>query len=476
MLKIHFTAKKTAALVLSGILALASVPAVPAAAETPLAMRIAKVEVDEASLGESRLVSVDVRIEGNENGFIASEFGIAFDERLTLAQVHTDTDAGRCFSYCSLPENHMVWFSGANGTAGAGATNGRVSMLTLDFTLPEHYEARDTYFISYDWSGVDGETAFWYTEPGVDQLTSLMTYSVGGSITIPDPTAPKLNRTELTLYRGMTFELTAQNVDEEGIWFSDDESIATVKDGVVTPVSPGSCNISVYYTQASKLLTCEVNVFDEYHFSMFDSDPVNITSPEDVVWLDYPGAVGSVQWNSSNPEILLVDNGRLTALQEGVVQVFAQNNGVDKMKIVFIKFDHGTGDDPAQSTTSTTTTTTSETTASSTTETTTSFTTSFTTSSGIPLPQPPESSTTTTTTATESDPPADAEAGDLNGDASIDILDVILINKYLLGTTTFDAPQKACADVFHDNVVDSTDALTLLKFVVNLVTELPVEP
>ena len=473
VLQIHAAARKAAALLLSGSVFLASLPPVPIAAEEPLALRIAKVEVDAASLGENRLVSVEVRLDGNENGFIASEFGIAFDERLTLSEVRADSDAGRSFSYYCVPENHMVWFSGASGDAVSSSTTGRGHLFTLDFILPEQYAERDTYFIGYDWSGVDGESAFWYTAPGVDQLTSLMTYSVAGAITIPDPTAPKLNRTEVTINRGTTFELTVQNVDEQGVWFSDDESIATVKDGVITAIAPGSCTVSVFYTAASALLSCEVNVSSEYRYSMLDDTPVTITSPDEVVWLDYPGTVGSVQWVSTNPDILTVDGGKLSVHGEGVAQVIATNNSISKMKIISIQFtsaDPSDGDGTSTSTTTTTTTTETTTSITTTTETTTTETSTETTTTTAITPSDDDPSTGETGTEPV------LTAGDLNGDGTIDIVDVIGINKFLLGSVLLSDAQRKSADVYHDNVLDSTDALTLLKYVVALVDTIPVEP
>lgn len=468
--------RKTAAVLLSGILALASLPAIPAAAEDALALRIAKVEVDAETLGEDRLVSVEVRLEGNERGFIASEFGIAFDERLTLAEIRSDSDAGRAFNYYCETENHMIWFSGASGDAEACATTGRSRLFTLDFILPENYSVRDTYYIGYGWNGIDGETAFWYTAPGEDQLTSLMTYSVSGSITIPDPNAPKLSNTELTLNRGTTYELTVQNVNEEGIWFSDDESVATVKDGVITAVAPGSCIVSVFYTAASTLLSCEVTVSNEFHYSMLDNAPVTI-SPNQVVWLDFPGAKGSIQWVSMNPGVLTVDeNGKLTVLGEGTAQVIATNNGVSKMKSISVSYPSSSdnkGIDPGG------TTTTESTTAATTTPvagTTAPTLTSPVTSSTSVTTSAVNGTTSSTTATTTVGTPAVPVAGDLNTDSSIDIIDVILVNKYLLGCTDLNDSQKNAADVYHDGSIDSTDALTLLKYVVDLVEKLPVEP
>ena len=408
---------------LSALLIACPLLPLPTAAEDRIAMRIDKIEVIPDEIPADRLISVDIRIEGNEEGFIASEFGIAFDDRLTLQEVHSDTAAGSVFSYCCVPESHMVWFSGASATAEKCATTGRGRIFTLDFLLPEQYAAGDTYYISYAWNGVDSASAFWYTAPGNDALKSLMTYSTTGSITIPNPEAPRLSHTVVALNKGETCTLTAQNVTDDGLWFSDNEEVASVKDGVITALSPGSCVISVFYTQANTLLSCEVNVRNDYWYSMADEADVTIFSADQIVTLEYPDAVGSVQWITTDPSVVTVNDGKLTALSNGTAQIIASSNGKALLKNVTVAFGEGSTD------------------------------------------------------TSETDEPAPAQqSGDLNGDASIDIVDVISVNKYLLGSYHLSEAQKECADVYHDGIIDTTDGLTLLKHVVEIIPTLPVEP
>ncbi|MCR5717955.1 MAG: glycoside hydrolase family 9 protein, partial [Oscillospiraceae bacterium] len=57
--------------------------------------------------------------------------------------------------------------------------------------------------------------------------------------------------------------------------------------------------------------------------------------------------------------------------------------------------------------------------------------------------------------------------GDANCDGVVDIMDVIRLNKYLIGAAQLEGAALANADVNHDNNVDSTDALTLLKTIVS---------
>lgn len=61
--------------------------------------------------------------------------------------------------------------------------------------------------------------------------------------------------------------------------------------------------------------------------------------------------------------------------------------------------------------------------------------------------------------------------GDVNDDGEVDILDVITMNKYLLGVGSLAAPQNADAD--GNKKLDATDSLNILKYVVKLTDHLP---
>lgn len=62
-----------------------------------------------------------------------------------------------------------------------------------------------------------------------------------------------------------------------------------------------------------------------------------------------------------------------------------------------------------------------------------------------------------------------AVIGDSNCDGTIDILDVIALNKALLGNTVLTDLGRSNADVDGDGKTDSTDALNILKYVVKLI-------
>lgn len=65
--------------------------------------------------------------------------------------------------------------------------------------------------------------------------------------------------------------------------------------------------------------------------------------------------------------------------------------------------------------------------------------------------------------------------GDVNNDNCVDILDVINANKFILGLTVLDDDARIRTDVDCNGVVDSTDSLNILKYVVKLITDFPVE-
>ena len=64
--------------------------------------------------------------------------------------------------------------------------------------------------------------------------------------------------------------------------------------------------------------------------------------------------------------------------------------------------------------------------------------------------------------------------GDINLDGAIDIMDVISLNKFLLGSAHLSIPAKTAADTDANSTIDTTDVLNILKYVVELVDSLPV--
>ncbi len=61
------------------------------------------------------------------------------------------------------------------------------------------------------------------------------------------------------------------------------------------------------------------------------------------------------------------------------------------------------------------------------------------------------------------------DRGDVNLDKSIDILDVIALNRYLLGTKELGIAERYAAETDGNELIDSTDSLRVLKAVVGMI-------
>lgn len=89
-------------------------------------------------------------------------------------------------------------------------------------------------------------------------------------------------------------------------------------------------------------------------------------------------------------------------------------------------------------------------------------------------PDTTDASSTGDPTETDATGEGGIDYGNVNEDDSVDILDVILINKYLLGSASLTNTQKANADVDVNSEIDATDSLNILKFVVKMIPGFPV--
>ena len=103
-----------------------------------------------------------------------------------------------------------------------------------------------------------------------------------------------------------------------------------------------------------------------------------------------------------------------------------------------------------------------------------------------PTAEPTQQLTTQPPTNTDDDPHAmpptqsggnvkASKYGDANGDDAVDIMDVIALNKFLLGISELDEQKRANADVLDDGKLNSEDSLALLKYVLEIIKDLPVK-
>ena len=149
-------------------------------------------------------------------------------------------------------------------------------------------------------------------------------------------TGVSLNTNTLTLEVGGTGTLTAtitpDNATNQNVtWSSDDETVATVENGLVTAVSAGTATLTVTATDGGYKDTCQVTVTaapvpvsgvslnkDSLALGVGDSETLTATvKPEDAT-------NKAVTWTSSNSTVATVDqNGVVTAVAPGAATITA---------------------------------------------------------------------------------------------------------------------------------------------------------
>ena len=141
--------------------------------------------------------------------------------------------------------------------------------------------------------------------------------------------AVTLDTNSITLVEGDSQTLTAtispSNAENQKVlWSSSNSSVATVKEGVVTAIKPGSATITVKSDDGGKTATCEVTVnakvypvtsivLDKTSHEMTEGDEFTLTAT-----INPSNATNkNVSWKSSNTSVATVSNGKVTAVKAG---------------------------------------------------------------------------------------------------------------------------------------------------------------
>lgn len=150
----------------------------------------------------------------------------------------------------------------------------------------------------------------------------------------------KMEKNTVEIEKGKTYDmkvtLTPSNATSTDLtWSSSDEKIATVKDGVITAVSPGSCMITVKSSNGN-MDNCLVKVTGDGSYNPIES--IKITSTEVSLYkgtsyelayeINPKESANLVVWESSNNEIATVENGVVYALQKGTIDVTAKSGDI----------------------------------------------------------------------------------------------------------------------------------------------------
>lgn len=374
-------------------------------------LKIEQVQVSESSLESDRTVQVEVSISDNPEGLLATSFGIRYDSDLTFEGLRCDSTIGLAHSYAHNPDTGLLWFCGADasGQTTANAEPEEVIM-TLTFTAPLVTAVGTSYPITFCWEKANGKDGYWYLPDRTNVLDTVRANALDGGISIPDPDAPQLEQTLLTVSTGCTKELSVLNYSGDVVWISDNTEVASVTDGIVTGIAEGTCTI--YAMLGTTALTCTVQVTEDAYYNITETDIIYLTDPDKTVIVEYPAAEGTtVNWLSEKENIVTVSNGVLTGIQNGSASVYAIGSaGVQQVKVVV---------------------------------------------------------------AFSEEERENAGTGDVTEDGKVNILDVIILNRSILAGDKLTDSQQAAGDVDMSSSLDAADALNILKYSIGLLDTLP---
>ena len=154
-----------------------------------------------------------------------------------------------------------------------------------------------------------------------------------------------LNLQQADLYEGdtVTLEAEVENADASSVaWYSSNEGVATVKNGVVTAVASGTAEITAMVD--GKTAVCIVTVKKVPQFSL-DADYKILDMAELVsaktftltVTNQGEGALPAIVWTSSDDSVATVENGVVTAVSASRAIIRATADGAFKECIVSVK-------------------------------------------------------------------------------------------------------------------------------------------
>ena len=430
-------------------------------------------------LPADRSAVLDVSISGNTDGFVAGSFGIAYDNALLYRNVEAADSMGETFEIIANEEQHIIWFVSASGSP---YKTGDIAetMFQLTFELSSQAENGGNFPVQFVWKGLDGSPAYWYAEKGNNILSELQQNAQNGGVSIHGGST--LNYTELKMNQETTQQLVLYNAAGTPRWLSTNPKVASVdQNGVVTAISPGECNIRVNIDRTFK--DCHVIVNEADIYSILDEQPLMLKNPKRDVILEYPDAQASVFWGSFDPDLIDIDQNGKLSFTPGVscmATIYGECNGDAPMRDVYIEYSDVPEpttefippttefifpSDPPESTTEFIPPTTEFIFPSAPPESTTEFippTTEFI------FPSDPQESTTEFIPPTTEYIPPQLMLGDVDQSGELDIIDVIVVNKAILGKEVLSAQQNLAADYNQDNKIDSNDSLAILKKIVGL--------
>jgi uncharacterized protein YjdB len=150
-------------------------------------------------------------------------------------------------------------------------------------------------------------------------------YSDTCNVTVNNPSIT-LSETGKTLYQTDTFDLTASVIPsgQSVFWTTSNSNVATVSNGRVTAVNPGTATItaSMSYNGETYSASCNVTVkevsvkLDQTSKTVYQTDEFTLTATA-------TPSGQTITWSSSDTNVAKVSNGKVTAINPGTAKITA---------------------------------------------------------------------------------------------------------------------------------------------------------
>ncbi len=157
--------------------------------------------------------------------------------------------------------------------------------------------------------------------------------------TVVEVTGIVISKTTLEINQGSAGKLSAtvfpnNATSKTVIWYSMDTAVATVQDGVVTGVAPGTTIIKVATADGRFVDSCQVtvkkNYIPVYAITLDPVATVEVGKTKDLGLVITPAdaTIGYTKWTTSDASVATVDNGQVTGVSPGKAVIKVDVDGL----------------------------------------------------------------------------------------------------------------------------------------------------
>lgn len=174
-------------------------------------------------------------------------------------------------------------------------------------------------------------------------ISTYLNVNVIGEVKVNDIIVDKTN---IVLDKGQTIKINVDvlptNANNRNLYYvSSNENVATIKDNIITAISPGDCTVSIYSSNGiRKNITVKVNgnvLNDDVQILLSLNDTMMYAGETKKISATVTPSKYNVEWKSSNESVASIKDGNITALKEGTAIITATANNKSASVVITVK-------------------------------------------------------------------------------------------------------------------------------------------